>query len=206
MKVIYFCLALLTAVHAGAAEPESSPAISSGFNTLQAEPVMNFALPDATGKLHELRRTDARAVVLYFTMNGCPIARQSYAKLRTLRKQFGDEGVAIWIINSDDSVTASEVEKEARTYGAGSTPALLDDAQGVTRMLGVKRTCEVIAISSSDFKIFYRGAVDDQLTEGARKPAASTNYRAASTTAWSRTRCFCERWATSPSSQRWPSA
>jgi peroxiredoxin len=176
MKVLYFCLALLTAVHAGTAEPESSPAISSGFNTLQAEPVMNFALPDANGKLHELRRTDARAVVLYFTMNGCPIARQSYAKLRALRKQFGDEGVAIWIINSDDSVSAAEVEKEARTYGAGSTPALLDDAQGVTRMLGVKRTCEAIAISTKDFKVFYRGAVDDQLTEGARKPAASTNY------------------------------
>jgi len=138
--------------------------------------VMNFALPDAKGRLYELRRTDAKAVVLYFTMNGCPIARQSYAKLRALRKTFGDQGVAIWIINADDSETAASVEKEARDHGAGSTPALLDDAQGVTRMLGVKRTCEAIAISTKDFKVFYRGAVDDQLTEGGRKPAAATSY------------------------------
>jgi peroxiredoxin len=138
--------------------------------------VMNFALPDAKGRLHELRRTQAKGVVLYFTINGCPIARQSYAKLRALRKQFGEEGLAIWIINADDSESAASIEKEAKDHGAGSTPALRDDAQGVTRMLGVKRTCEAIAISTKDFRIFYRGAVDDQLTEGARKPAASTNF------------------------------
>ncbi len=84
--------------------------------------------------------------------------------------------VVFWIINSDDSESAASVEKEARTHGAGSTPALRDEAQGVTRMLGVKRTCEAIAISTRDFKIFYRGAVDDQMTEGGQKPTASERF------------------------------
>jgi peroxiredoxin len=138
--------------------------------------VLNFALLDIKGRFHELRRTDAKAIVLFFTMNGCPVARQSYSKLRELRKDFASRGVAVWIINTDDAESRSSIEKEVRDHGAGSTPVLIDDAKGVTRMLGVKRTCEAIAISTKDWKVFYRGAVDDQLTEGAKKPAASAKY------------------------------
>jgi len=171
MKRGLLCLAVMVCFGAAAVESQIStaPALAAGAE------VMNFALPDAHGRLYELRRTHAKAVVLYFTINGCPIARQSYAKLRSLRKQFGDD-VAFWIVNADDSESAASAEKEAREHGAGSTTVLRDDAQGVTRMLGVKRTCEAIAISTKDFKTFYRGAVDDQLTEGGRKPAASANF------------------------------
>jgi hypothetical protein len=172
MKRFYFWVAALACC--GAVNSMAEPTLSDTGFAVGGE-VMNFALSDSKGRLHELRRTHTKAVVLYFTMNGCPIARQSYAKLRALRKQFGDD-VVVWIINADDSETAASVEKEARDHGAGSTPALRDDAQGVTRMFGVKRTCEAIAISTKDFKIFYRGAVDDQLTEGGRKPEAATNY------------------------------
>src|SRR4051812_36973940 len=157
MKALLVALALGLPLIVAAGETEvlaSQPPFGSSE-------VMNFALPDSKGRLYELRRTDAKAVVLYFTMNGCPIARQSYSKLRALRKTFADRGVAFWIINADDSESAASVEKEARDHGAGSMPALIDDAQGVTRMLGVKRTCEAIAISTKDFKAFYRGAVDD---------------------------------------------
>src|SRR5262245_4584054 len=35
--------------------------------------VSNFALLDLTGKLHELRRAEGKAVVLFFTTNGCPV-------------------------------------------------------------------------------------------------------------------------------------
>jgi peroxiredoxin len=138
--------------------------------------VMNFALLDYNGHLHELRRTDARAVVLYFTMNGCPIARQSYAKLRSLQKKFSESGVTIWIINVSDSESRSDIEKEARDFGAGSLPMLIDEAQGVAQALGVQRAAEAVAIGTKDWKIFYRGALDDQLTEGAKKPAATEKY------------------------------
>src|SRR5687768_4666308 len=158
MKLVYLCFATVLCLSTIAATPETAPAPSA----LGSDAVMNFALQDSKGRLYELRRTEAKAVVLYFTMNGCPIARQSYAKLRALRRQFGEEGVVIWIINSDDSESAASVEKEAREYGAGSTLALRDEAQGVTRMLRVQRTCEAIAISTKDYKVFYRGAVDDQ--------------------------------------------
>src|SRR5262245_55857124 len=58
--------------------------------------VANFALLDATGKLHELRRQEGKAVVLFFTANGCPVARQSAPKLNGLAQRFGDRGVTFF--------------------------------------------------------------------------------------------------------------
>ena len=73
MKLVYLSLLTLIAFQALAAEPEKTASLRA---IAPGEDVMNFALPDAKGRLHELRRTDAKAIVLYFTMNGCPIARQ----------------------------------------------------------------------------------------------------------------------------------
>src|SRR3954447_2272633 len=66
----------------------------------KAEEVINFSLLDYKGKHYELRRSDARVVVLYFTSFGCPSARQSLPKLRAFRNQFEGKGVALWLINS----------------------------------------------------------------------------------------------------------
>jgi peroxiredoxin len=172
MKALPLWLAVWLPVAAVAVENEQR---NSGAPRPGGE-VMNFALFDYRGRLHELRRTDARAVVLYFTMNGCPIARQSYAKLRTLQKKFAAQGVKVWLVNVNDSESRSAIEKEAREFGAGSLPMLIDEAQGVAQMLGVERTAEAVAINTKNWRIFYRGAVDDQLTEGARKPAPTAKY------------------------------
>jgi peroxiredoxin len=137
---------------------------------------MNFALLDHKGRFHELRRADARAVVLYFTGNGCPIARQSYEKLKALRKQFLDQGVVFWLINANSADDRASIEKEAREFKVSPLPVLKDDSQGVARLLGVKRTGEAIAIRTKDWAVFYRGAIDDQFVEGAKKPAASAKY------------------------------
>jgi hypothetical protein len=55
-------------------------------------------------------------------------------------------------------------------------PVLRDENQLVSQYFGVTRTCEAIAIDTKNSKIIYRGAVDDQMTEGARKPQAAQNY------------------------------
>ena len=84
--------------------------------TARADEVVNFSLLDYKGKYHELRRADARVVVLFFTSFGCPIARQSIPKLRALRSQFSTNGVVFWLVNSspqddpDDSVVAMLVK------------------------------------------------------------------------------------------------
>src|SRR5438046_2155103 len=134
-----------------------------------AEDVINFALIDHRGRMHELRRADARAVVLFFTGNGCPIARQSIWKLKALQQRYSQRGVVFWMVNSNPQDDRAGIVQEAERFRSEPLPILKDDTQGVARLLGVKRTCESIAISTKDWRIFYRGAIDDQLSEGAMR-------------------------------------
>lgn len=135
------------------------------------EPVLNFVLLDHRGEAVELRRAQGRAVILFFTANGCPVARQSVAKLRDLQERHRAQGVDVWLVNSSPGDTRKEIRQEALELGGFFLPVLKDDTQGLARHLGVQRTGEAIAISTRDWKIFYRGAIDDQFAEGAQKPA-----------------------------------
>jgi mono/diheme cytochrome c family protein len=152
------------------APPEREP------RPTKAEEIINFSLLDYQGRHHELRRTDAKAVVLFIGGNGCPIVRQSIAKLRALRSKFADKGVVFWMLNANPQDDRESIAEEAQSYRVGSIPILKDEHQFVARSLGLTRTAEAIAISTKDWTVFYRGALDDQLTEGAKKPEAAQKF------------------------------
>lgn len=163
--------------------------------------VINFSLLDYRGKYHELRRSDARVMVLFWTSFSCPMARQYVPKLRAVQREAKAKGVDIWLINSspqdDPSDAAIEMFARSRRNNiapesaledpdairseilrgmVGGIPILRDDRQLIAKQFGVTRTCEVIAIDMKNKKVFYRGAMDDQLTEGAQKPSAKERY------------------------------
>jgi peroxiredoxin len=155
--------------------PVRAEAIES-TNPRTPSEVLNFAMLDHRGRLHELRRMPGKAVVLFFTANECPIARQSASKLRSLREKFAERGVDILMVNSTMDEDRKSISKEMANLGAWHIPVLKDDTQGVAQHLGVKRTGETIAISTRDWTIFYRGAIDDQLVEGSQKPQPTERY------------------------------
>ena len=169
MKGLSLILSWACALSVSAAEPAASRA---GL----AREVPNFLLLDYKGKAYELHRADGRAVVLFFTGNGCPIARQSITKIRELRKKFADQGVVFWMINSYSQDDRESIRKEAEQFKVGSLPVLMDQSQSLAVALGVRRTCEAIALNAKDGTIFYRGGIDDQLSEGAKKPAPTERY------------------------------
>ena len=71
------------------------------------------------------------------------------------------------------------IRKETLQYVFGVPPlppVLRDEHQVVARYFGVGRTCEAVAISTEDSTLIYRGAVDDQFSEGARRPKATNHY------------------------------
>lgn len=148
--------------------------LSSPF--LAASEVVNFVLLDQQGRAFELRRSEARAVVLFFTANGCPVARQYASKLKTLRDVYSPRGIDIVMVNSSSGDDRASIVKEMGELGISSLPVLKDDTQGVARHLGVLRTGEVVAINTKDWSVFYRGAVDDQVVEGAQKPQVTEHY------------------------------
>jgi peroxiredoxin len=138
--------------------------------------VSNFVLLDQRGRAFELRRSDARAVVLFFTANGCPVARQYASKLNTLRDELATRGVDLVLVNSSSGDDRASIAKEMRELRTPFLPVLKDDTQGLARHLGVNRTGEAVAINTKDWTVFYRGAVDDQVVEGAQKPEPTARY------------------------------
>src|SRR2546423_10339123 len=186
--------------------PASTPTVelSPSRSESKSGEVINFSLLDYKGKHYELRRSDKRAVVLFFTSFGCPIARQALPRLRSLRNEFSSKGVAFWLVNSSpqEDPADSLVEMLARPHRArlaansaredaetlklellrevvGSTPVLRDELQLVAHQLGVTQTCEAVAIDPKNMRIIYHGAIIDKLSECARKPTASQEYLAA---------------------------
>jgi peroxiredoxin len=145
---------------------------------LQAAPrsMPNFNLLDVRGDNHELRRAEGKAVVLFFTGTGCPIARKSTPKLKALKRRFGPKGVTFWIINAYADDTRRDAEKEYRELGLWGFTYLLDPKQGVGLALGIERTAEVVAIDTKSWHIFYQGAIDDQFAEGAERPQNQSGY------------------------------
>lgn len=138
--------------------------------------VSNFALFDQRGRLHELRRMEGSAVVLFFTANGCPVARQSASKLNILRDHYASRGVSVLMVNSSSGDDRASITKEMKELKTPYLPVLKDDTQGVARHLAAARTGEAVAISTKDWTVFYRGAIDDQMVEGAQKPDATERY------------------------------
>lgn len=138
--------------------------------------VSNFALFDQRGRLYELRRMEGSAVVLFFTANGCPVARQSATKLNALRDLYASRGVSVLMVNSSSGDDRASITKEMKELKTPYLPVLKDDTQGVARHLAATRTGEAVAISTKDWTVFYRGAIDDQMVEGAQKPDATERY------------------------------
>src|SRR5205809_6704677 len=63
--------------------------------------VDNFQLADQNFDSHELYRLkDAKAVILYTQMNGCPIVRNTVAAYKKLRDDYKAKGVEFLMINS----------------------------------------------------------------------------------------------------------
>jgi len=140
----------------------------------KAPEVSDFSLLDQNGRFHQLHRADgARAVVLMIAGNGCPVVRQNAAKLKALRDQFPQ--VQFWMLNANPQDDRASILEEANEFEFG-VPVLKDETQMVASSLGVKRTAEVLAISAKDWTVFYRGALDDQMVQGAVKAAVRKPY------------------------------
>ncbi len=140
--------------------------------------VDNFHLLDHRGASRELyRQKHSKAIVLFVTGNGCPIARQTLPALLELEKEFGPKGVQFWMLNANPQDDRASIRKEAEEFGI-TAPILLDKGQWVSEMLGVQRTGEALLIDTTHWTIAYRGAVDDRLGYATQKTEPTRRFLA----------------------------
>jgi len=133
--------------------------------------VADFRLPDHRGERHRLYDlAGKKAVVIMIQGNGCPIVRHALPALQQVRDQYRAKGVEFLLLNSNLQDTATTIAKEADEFHF-AFPVLVDQQQKTGEALGVQRTSEVFVIEPRNWKLVYRGPMDDRLHYEQQRPA-----------------------------------
>jgi peroxiredoxin len=119
-------------------------------------------LPSIDGKQHGLSEyKKAKAVVVVFTSNPCPVAVAYEDRLVALAKEYSERGVQVVAIcaNYEAGNTLAEMKKRAEKKKF-NFPYLRDEAQDTGRAYGASKTPHVFLLDG-ERKIAYMGAIDD---------------------------------------------
>jgi mono/diheme cytochrome c family protein len=148
----------------------------SALALVPGERVDNFRLLDHNGASHELYyHADAKAVVVMTYGNGCDIVRNTLPALREIRERYRARGVEFLLLDSNLQDTREAIAHEAAELDI-DFPILTDETQLIGESLGIARTADVLVIDPRSWKLVYRGPVDDRVTYGAQRPAATHAY------------------------------
>jgi peroxiredoxin len=133
------------------------------------ETAPTFNLPGVDGRNHSLEEyADAPVLVLVQSCNHCPYVLAWEGRINALQREYGDRGVRIVAINSNDTTaypadSFENMVEHAREAGY-SFDYLYDESQAVARALGSERTPEAF-VFDADRRLVYHGAVDDNREE-----------------------------------------
>jgi peroxiredoxin len=123
--------------------------------------VEDFRLNDQSGQSHELYYlSDMKAVVLLAAGNGCAASRTAAKSLESLRARYQSLGVEFLAIDSNLKDTPDSIAKEAKSDGVGM-PILTDELQLIGESLGLVRNGEILIVNPENWKVVYRGAVEN---------------------------------------------
>jgi peroxiredoxin len=123
-----------------------------------------FSLPDADGKMHSLEdAAGSKAFLVMFICNHCPFVKHVAGELARLGRDYGDKGVAVFAINSNDIENypadgPDKMKQEAASRGY-TFPYLLDRDQGVAKAYQAACTPDFY-LFDADRKLVYRGQLD----------------------------------------------
>lgn len=138
--------------------------------------VDDFACLDQHGRFQRLsRHADAKLVVLYVFGDDCPIVRQDAAALKRLTAEYEPRGVRFLGLDPVPHDERASVLEETSELGL-TLPVLLDETQCVAEMLGLTRTAEALVVSTANWRVQWRGPLDDRLGYGTQKEQASREF------------------------------
>jgi len=154
-----------TALLAGAAWVPGIPAAAGEYNAVLeiGDPAPRWNdLQGVDGQTHNWAdMAEARCVVVAFTCNSCPYARDVEDRLIELAQEFPAPAVKLVAINvnliEDDLLPAMTARAAEKGF---SFPYLHDPTQQIAKDYGAIRTPEFFVLSG-DGRVAYMGALDD---------------------------------------------
>jgi hypothetical protein len=109
---------------------------------------------------HPFEAHDAKATVLVFTMQDCPIANSYAPTLNKFHDEYGARGIRLLLVHVDPAITDEVARKHADEYQIRA-PVIVDRQHSWVKLAGATRSPEV-AILSPAGKILYSGRIDDK--------------------------------------------
>ncbi len=162
----------LAAVCAAAFTFVAAPVPAGEFNTVlsigDAAPAWE-TLPGTDDNKHSLADLkDAKAVVVIFTCNHCPVAVANEDRFIAFAKEYEAKGVRVVAINVNNIEADKMPAMKERSAEKGfNFPYLYDESQEIARAYGSSVTPEVFLLDG-DRKIAYMGAFDDNQMDASR--------------------------------------
>jgi peroxiredoxin len=123
-------------------------------------------------KQHSLADYDqAKAIVMVFTCNTCPVAQAYQDRLIQLQKDYAGKGVQVVAVNvnhvAGDQLGKMKVRADEKHF---NFPYLRDDSEKIGHDYGAEKTPHVFVLNK-DRRVVYIGAIDDNITASkATKP------------------------------------
>ena len=133
----------------------------------------SFNLPGVDGRTYRLEACleGRRAVAVMFICNHCPYVQAYLERINAIQREYGERGVQLLAINSNDTTDYPEDGFEqmvpwARERGLG-VPYLRDETQEVARVYGATHTPHVFLVDDTR-QLRYSGRIDDNWQEARR--------------------------------------
>jgi len=136
----------------------------------------DFSLPDPSYKMHSLESQINSKLVVYYSYGvGCPITRKNISSIEEIVKKYHKNDVSFFFLDSFRQDSREVLTKEISEFKIPAT-VLMDQNQEIARMLKINRTGEAIVVDTSDFKIKFRGPIDDKNQYLTDKSVSSKGY------------------------------
>ena len=128
-----------------------------------------FDLPGVDGRNHTLAEyADAPALAVIWSCNHCPYVQAWEGRMIELQRDYGDRGVRLVAVNSNDAdrypADSFDAMRERARERAFNFDYLFDADQSVARAYGPQRTPEVF-LFDDERRLVYHGAIDDSHDE-----------------------------------------
>jgi len=117
--------------------------------------VGDFALIDHKGRFqHMAWYDDSHAIVIAPMVNTDSDAN----KLKSLQNKYEQQGIQFFLLNPGLHTDRAEAAEGSIALGI-ELPILMDDAQVVTEILGIKQLDEAVLYTPNSFELLYRGPI-----------------------------------------------
>ncbi len=103
---------------------------------------------------------EAKASVLLFVTQDCPISNAYAPEMARLRSEFGSKGFALTLVYVDPDVSRNEIAEHMKAYSLTGYVAIADRRHDLVKATGARVTPEAV-VTLPDGAIAYRGRIDN---------------------------------------------